>query len=157
MSEDPEQDAIDRRKRRIVAMLERLAYPAGAVAGGEPAKQIDLAVLPDIGQDVRVTSDSLDFVDYYFRPLLALDVGSKSVGVMSGTDGRWSYFRDDVGYDFLLTGGKRRRGGPTMTVRQMVGPFEDALVIVLATRPPGATMTQVSVTVMPDDEDPRRA
>ena len=36
------------------------------------------------------------------------------------------------------------------------GRFEDADVIVLAVPAPGTDLTEISVTVMPTDEDPRR-
>ena len=151
MSDDPGQTAVDPRRQRIAAMLGRLAYRTGAVAGGEPARQVDLALLPSLGQAVWVTADRIDFVDYYYRPLLQLDVGRKDIGVTAGTEGRWSYFTDSVAY---AAAGREYRRAPT-TVRQMVGPFEGALVIVLATRPPGVALTVISVTVMPNDEDPR--
>lgn len=153
MSDDPEQVAIDARAARVVAYLERLTYPQGGAAGGPPARRVELRALGDVGQAVWVTTDPLDFVDGYYRPVLGLDVGSHDVGVKAGADGRWSYFRDGVAYP--ATGRALRRG--PMTVRQMIAPFEDALVIVLITRPPGATLTQIAITVMPDDEDPRRS
>ena len=38
----------------------------------------------------------------------------------------------------------------------MAGPFEDTAVVVLIVRAPGTALTEISITVMPDDEDPRR-
>ena len=152
MSQDREQDEIDGRKARIAAYLDRLAYREGADPEGPPARRVNLSVLGDVGQAVWVTADSLQFVDYYYRPILQLDVGRKDIGVMSGTDGRWSYFHDAA--SFPSAGLKRPRG--TQTVRLMAGPFEDASVIVLIVRAPGTALTEISVTVMPDDEDPRR-
>ena len=151
MSQDPEQDEIDRRKARVVGYLDRLAYRDGCDPEGPPARRVDLAVLGTHGQAVWVTTDSVKFVDHYYRPLLGLDVGRKDIGVMSG-DGRWTYFHDAGSFP---AAGLKRRGG-TQTVRLMAGPFEDTDVIVLAVRAPGTELTEISVTVMPNDEDPRR-
>jgi hypothetical protein len=150
---DPQQDEIDRRRDRIVALLDQLAYPEGAVEGGPQAKRVDLAVLGSIGQAVWVTADSLRFVDDYYRPLLQLETGRKDIGVSSGPDGRWSYFHDGASFP---AAGLVRPKGTIQTTRLMVGPFEGCLCIVLAVRPAGGTLTEISITVMPDDEDPQR-
>jgi hypothetical protein len=83
-------------------------------------------------------------VDRWYCERLDL-AGRSDVGVMFNADGRrWSFFRDGVSY---RTQPALKKGPPT--VRQLVGQVHGAQVIVLALRPRGTELTQISVTVMP--------
>ena len=66
---------------------------------------------------------------------------------MTGTTGRWSFFRDGMKY----------RSEPSLkaapaTVRQFVAPFRGAQVVVLIVRPAKAALTQIAVTVLPKED-----
>jgi hypothetical protein len=140
-------DELQKRARTkwLRGLADRFAY--------EDAKRIEVRELvvaeTSVLIAVYVTQDPVDFVDYWYRQRLELggNTGLTDISVRYGVDGRrWSFFRDGCTFEKEPT----IKRGP-MTVRQIVFEEGGHRYVMLAVRPPGATLTQISLTVLPDE------